>query len=366
MFGFHIIKKDPESSARLGLITTPHGEVRTPAFIPVGTIGTVKTLTPEELIDLGAEMILGNTYHLYLRPGHEVIQDLGGLHSFIHWQRPILTDSGGFQIYSLLALRKITEEGVSFRSHIDGSSHFITPEKAIEIQETLGSDIAMVFDECTPHQSSYEYTKGSMELTVRWAERCKKAKKMGRQALFGIVQGGIYPDLRRESAKRLIEIGFDGYAIGGLSVGEGKDKMFEMIELIAPLLPEDRPRYLMGVGTPQDIIESVSLGIDLFDCVMPTRNARNGTLFTRSGKVMIKNSKYIRDENPIEPGCLCYACKNYSRAYLRHLFMAEGLLALRLNTIHNLYFYFKAMEEIRRAILEERFDELRKGFLLSY
>ncbi len=365
MFGFRLIKKDTSTAARTGKIITPHGEVNTPAFIPVGTVGMVKTLTPEELIDLGTEIILGNTYHLYLRPGIDVIKGLGGLHSFIHWERPILTDSGGFQIYSLSALRKITEDGVSFRSHLDGSSHFLTPEKAIEIQESLGSDIAMVLDECTPYPSTYEYTKESMELTNKWAVRCKRTKKKENQALFGIVQGGMYPELRKESALRLIDIGFDGYAIGGLSVGEGKNEMFEVIGSTAPLLPEDKPRYLMGVGTPEDILEAISMGMDIFDCVMPTRNARNGTLFTRNGKLIIKNAQYKMDENPIDKDCLCYTCKNFSRAYLRHLFMTEGLLALRLNTIHNLYFYLNLVGEARKAIEEGRFQGFRKEFLKS-
>lgn len=363
MFEFSLIKKDKDTSARSGILRTLHGEINTPAFIPVGTVGMVKTLTPEELIDLGAEIILGNTYHLYLRPGIDVVKALGGLHRFIHWGRPILTDSGGFQIYSLSALRKITEDGVSFRSHIDGSGHFLTPEKAIEIQESLGSDIAMVLDECTPYPSTYGYTKGSMELTTKWAERCKRAKRKEDQALFGIVQGGIYPDLRRESVLKLIDIGFSGYAIGGLSVGEEKDKMFEVIDHTAPLLPENKPRYLMGVGTPEDLLEAISMGMDIFDCVMPTRNARNGTLFTRAGKLMIKNAKHTMDEDSIEPGCLCYTCRNFSRAYLRHLFMTEGLLALRLNTIHNLHFYLNLMREARKAILKGRFQEFRKGFL---
>jgi queuine tRNA-ribosyltransferase len=363
MFGFRLINKDTSTAARTGKIITPHGEVNTPAFIPVGTVGMVKTLTPEELIDLGTEIILGNTYHLYLRPGIDVIKGLGGLHSFIHWERPILTDSGGFQIYSLSALRKITEDGVSFRSHLDGSSHFLTPEKAIEIQESLGSDIAMVLDECTPYPSTHEYTKESMELTTKWAMRCKRAKKRDDLALFGIVQGGMYPDLRKESTQRLIDIGFDGYAIGGLSVGEEKDKMSEVAGATAPLLPEGKPRYLMGVGTPEDILNAISMGIDIFDCVMPTRNARNGTLFTRAGKLIIKNAQYKMDENPIENDCLCYTCRNFSRAYLRHLFMTEGLLALRLNTIHNLYFYLNLMREARKSILEGKFQEFKRGYL---
>lgn len=363
MFKFGLIKKDDYTSARLGVFKTPHGDVNTPAFIPVGTAGMVKTLTPEELIDLGAEIILGNTYHLYLRPGLEVIKTFGGLHRFIHWDRPILTDSGGFQIYSLSSLRKINNDGVSFRSHLDGSTHFLTPELAIEIQETLGSDIAMVLDECIPYPSTYEYAKKSLELTAQWAERCKKAKNREGQALFGIIQGGTYPDLRRESAERTVEIGFDGYAIGGVSVGEEKEEMLEALEATAPLMPEDKPRYLMGVGTPEDLLDAVSRGIDIFDCVMPTRNARNGTLFTGTGKLMIKNARYKMDENPIEPDCLCYTCRNYSKAYLRHLFLNEGLLALRLNTIHNLYFYLNLMKEARKAIGEGRFEEFRKGLI---
>lgn len=351
-FNFEIIKKDTDSNARIGRIITPHGVINTPAFIPVGTLAAVKTVTPEELYAVGAEVILCNTYHLYLRPGHQLITNLGGLHSFMNWNSPILTDSGGFQIFSLGELRKIGDEGVTFRSHIDGTTHFFTPEKSIEIQEAFGSDIIMALDDCTPYPSTYEYTLNSLRITIEWAKRCIKAKSRKDQSLFGIVQGGMFPELRRRSAEELSLLGFDGYAIGGVSVGEPKEKMFEIINFTAPLLIEDKPRYLMGVGTPEDIAMAVSAGIDLFDCVMPTRNARNGTLFTSNGKISIRNERYASDSEPLDPACGCYTCRNYSKAYLRHLFMSEEILALRLNTIHNLWYYINTLKEIRNAIVE--------------
>lgn len=350
-FNFEIIKKDTTSNARLGRIVTPHGVINTPAFIPVGTHATVKTITPEELYEIGVEIILCNTYHLYLRPGHQLIASLGGLHRFMNWNSSILTDSGGFQVFSLGELRKITEEGVIFRSHIDGGTHLFTPEKSIEIQEALGGDIIMALDDCTPYPSTYEYTLNSLRITTEWAKRCIKAKGRKDQSLFGIVQGGMFPELRKQSVEELSLLGFDGYAIGGVSVGEPKEKMFEIINFTAPLLLEDKPRYLMGVGTPEDIAMAVSAGIDLFDCVMPTRNARNGTLFTSNGKISIRNERYAYDSSPIDPACGCYACRNYSKAYLRHLFMSEGILALRLNTIHNLWYYINILKEIRNAIV---------------
>jgi len=361
-FRFDLISRDTATRARLGRITTPHGDIQTPAFMAVGTQAAVKTLTPEEVKESGAEIILANTYHLYLRPGHELIRDMGGLHGFMNWDGPILTDSGGFQVFSHSALRKIRDDGVTFQSHIDGSSRHITPELAVEIQEALGADIIMAFDECTPYPVTREYARESMELTLRWAKRCKIRKTRPDQALFGIIQGGMFPDLRKECAERLVEIGFDGYAMGGLSVGETKPMMYEMVEAAEPFMPEDQPRYLMGVGKPEDLIEGVIRGIDLFDCVMPTRNARNGFLFTRHGRLVIKNSVHHNEGGPVDPECGCYTCRHYSRAYLRHLFMAGEILALRLNTIHNLYFYLSLMERIRESIREKRLEAFRHEF----
>jgi len=360
-FQFEILKKDSSSKARLGRMVTDHGVLMTPSFLPVGTQGTVKSLTPEELVEVGVEGILGNTYHLYLRPGYQTIGRLGGLHRFIHWEGPILTDSGGYQIFSLAKLRKISSEGVSFQSHIDGSEYFFTPEKVIEIQRTLGSDIAMVLDECVPYPSTREYVKSSTKLTTQWAERCLKAKRSGDPALFAIVQGGMYQDLREESARDLTELPFQGYAIGGLSVGEPKSLMQKALEWTVPFLPEDRPRYLMGVGTPEDILHATIQGIDLFDCVLPTRNARNGMLFTSKGKISIKQTQYTEDPRPIDETCGCYACRNYSRAYLRHLYLANEILSSRLNTIHNIYYYMQWMKEIRTAIQENRLFEFYKA-----
>ncbi|MBM14547.1 MAG: tRNA guanosine(34) transglycosylase Tgt [Nitrospina sp.] len=353
MIKFEVIKKHSHSSARLGTLTTPRGKIHTPCFMPVGTQATVKALTPENLEYIGAQIILGNTYHLYLRPGHELIHSLGGLHKFMNWPYPILTDSGGYQVFSMNKLTKVTEEGVNFKSHIDGSSHFISPEKAIEIQTALGSDIIMAFDEPTPHPSDLATTLKSLELTTRWAKRCKDALKSKNQSLFGIIQGGMHQKLRKESSEQIIELDFPGYAIGGLSVGEEKHLMNDITEFTASLLPELKPRYLMGVGTPNDLLICSSLGVDMFDCVMPTRNARNGCLFTRDGKLNIRNSQYQSDPEPIDPNCNCYTCKNFSRAYLRHLIMAGEILAMHLLTLHNSYFYQNWMKNIRLAIKED-------------
>ncbi|MEK9627670.1 MAG: tRNA guanosine(34) transglycosylase Tgt [Nitrospinota bacterium] len=353
MIEFEVLKKHSHSSARLGVLKTPHGKIDTPCFMPVGTQATVKALTPENLESIGAQIILGNTYHLYLRPGHELIESLGGLHKFMNWNNPILTDSGGFQVFSMNKLTKVTEEGVKFQSHIDGSSHFISPEKSMEIQKSLGADIIMAFDEPTPYPSDLATTQKSLQLTTRWAKRCKDSFQSKNQSLFGIVQGGMHPTLRKESAEQIIELDFPGYAIGGLSVGEEKSLMNEMTEHTAKLLPEQKPRYLMGVGTPENLLTCSSLGVDMFDCVMPTRNARNGSLFVTGGKINIKNAKYQNDPGPIDPNCNCYTCKNYSRAYLRHLFMAGEILAMHLLTLHNSTFYQNWMKKIRNAIQED-------------
>ncbi len=358
--------KNFDDKARTGVIETSRGTIQTPAFMPVGTQGTVKAMSPEELKGIGAEIILSNTYHLYLRPGHEIIHQLGGLHKFINWEKPILTDSGGFQVYSLSSLRKIREDGVEFRSHIDGSLHLLGPEKAMGIQAMLGSDIAMAFDECTPYPVKYDYAVKSLELTTKWAKRCKEfsvqrsAFSGNQQAIFGIIQGGMYKDLRKRSLEELVEIGFDGYAAGGLSVGEPKKEMYEIIEFIAPLMPEDKPRYLMGVGDLSDVMTAVENGFDMFDCVMPTRNARNGTLFTSRGRISIKRTEFKADPGPLDPECGCYACKNYSRAYLRHLFLSKEILSMRLNTIHNLYFYLDFFRKMRDAINNKTFSNFKK------
>ena len=364
---YELIKESKETKARLGKIVTPHGEIETPVFMPVGTRATVKTMTPEEVKDLGAKIILSNTYHLYLKPGHDLVQEAGGLHKFMNWHGPILTDSGGFQVFSLGELRKIKEEGVEFRSHIDGSKHFISPEKSIDIQNALGSDIMMCFDECVPYPADYDYAKQSMERTTRWAERCKNHHKdWDKQALFGIVQGGMYRDLREQSAKDLVKMDFNGYAVGGLSVGEPMELMCEVLDYTTPLLPKDKPRYLMGVGSPDYLFEAVIRGIDMADCVLPTRIARNGTAMTSQGKVVIRNGKYSRDFGPLDTECDCYICKNYSRAYIRHLFNVDEILALRLTTIHNLYFLIKLMERIRESIREDRLLEFKTEFYKKY
>ncbi len=353
MIKFEVIKQHSHSSARLGRLVTPRGEIQTPAFMPVGTQATVKALSPEELEQCGAEIILGNTYHLYLRPGHDIVESLGGLHRFMNWDKPILTDSGGFQVFSLNSLAKVTEEGVTFKSHIDGSTHFFSPERAIEVQEALGADIAMTLDEPTPYPSDPSKTETSLKLSTDWAVRCKAAHRMKNQALFGIVQGGMYKNLRKQSTEEITALDFPGYAIGGLSVGEEIELMYDIAAYTAELLPKDKPRYLMGVGKPEDLAQCSAMGIDMFDCVMPSRNARNGSLFTSHGKVNIRNLQYKADNSPLDPDCNCYTCKNYSRAYLRHLFIADEIFAMRLNTLHNVAFYQNWMKRIRQAIDED-------------
>jgi len=362
-----LLGKDPNSRARRGRLHTPHGTVETPVFMPVGTQASVKTLNPEEVRDLGAQIILSNTYHLYLRPGHDLVAEAGGLHKFMNWSGSVLTDSGGFQVFSLSELRKITEEGVKFRSHIDGSEHFLSPEKAIEIENALGADIIMAFDECTPWPCEWEYAKRSMERTTRWAKRCQEAHKRPHdQALFGIVQGSTFADLRQEHARQIVELDFPGYAIGGLSVGEPKDLMAEMLDATVPLLPEDKPRYLMGVGSPEDLVEGVWRGVDMFDCVLPTRIARHGTVFVPDGKLTVRNAEFARDFRPIQEGCDCYACQNYTRAYIRHLLKAEEMLGLRLCSIHNLRFLVRLMEEIRASLEAGTFADFRREFLTRW
>jgi queuine tRNA-ribosyltransferase len=353
---FTLIKTD--KNARTCLCKTFRGIINTPAFIAVGTQGTVKAVSPDELKEMGAEILLCNTYHLYLRPGHEIVSSLGGIHQFMNWDRTILSDSGGFQVFSLSALRKIDKNGVHFRSHLDGSLHFIGPEKAMEIQSLLGSDIAMTFDDCTPYPSTYEYSLKSLELTTQWATQCKKLQKPG-QALFGITQGSTFKDLRKKSIEEIITIQFDGYAVGGLSVGESKEEMHEMINFTASLLPIDKPRYLMGIGDLKDVLIGVEAGFDMFDCVMPTRNARNGTLFTSRGKISIKREEFKSDRGPLDPDCECYTCRNYSRGYLRHIFLSKEILSMRLNTIHNLHFYFNFFKNMRKCIIEGKFSEFK-------
>ena len=356
---YTLTHQDKATSARVGKIQTARGVVNTPIFMPVGTRGTVKACTPETLSEqIQAEIILANTYHLYLRPGHEIVHEAGGLHSFMGWHRPILTDSGGFQVFSLGPLRKITEEGVAFRSTIDGTEHFISPERSIEIQNALGADIIMAFDECPALPNDYTYLKDSMEMTLRWAERCRKAHQHPDQMLFGIVQGGMERDLRQASIDGTVSIGFPGYAIGGLSVGEEKDLMYETLAYVAPRLPEAKPRYLMGVGTPEDLVYGVRCGVDMFDCVMPTRNARNGSLFTTAGIIRIRNTKYKNDFSPLDAACTCYTCQNFTRAYLRHLHIENEILGSQLHTLHNLHFYVSLMRGIRRAICDGSFAAL--------
>jgi queuine tRNA-ribosyltransferase len=359
-FRFEVTHKDAGSSARLGVLHTAHGDIPTPVFMPVGTAGAVKAMPGAWLEDLDTKIILANTYHLYLRPGHERIQRLGGLHNFMAWPRAVLTDSGGYQVFSHRDLRRISEDGVWFQSHLDGSRHFLGPEKAIDIQRALGSDIAMVFDECTPYPCGKADAQASMQLSMRWARRCKEhwmKESDGSRALFGIVQGGVFPDLRKLSVEALLDIEFPGMAVGGLSVGEPRDLMHDVLESTLPLLPEDRPRYLMGVGTPQDIIHAVSLGVDMFDCVLPTRNARNGCLFTSEGKILIKNAAYAEDDRPLDSKCACLTCRRYSRAYLRHLFMTGEHLSAVLNTLHNLTFYLDMMHKIRESIALDLYVE---------
>ncbi|MDD2365204.1 MAG: tRNA guanosine(34) transglycosylase Tgt [Desulfuromonadaceae bacterium] len=359
---FSVIHSDTSCKARLGSLKTPHGEVETPIFMPVGTNATVKAMTPEDLSAVNAQIILANTYHLYLRPGHHLVGKMGGLHRFMNWNRPILTDSGGFQVFSLGELRKISEEGVRFQSHIDGSYHLLTPEFAINIQESLGADVIMCFDECPPVTADYEYVRRSLELTTRWAKRCKEAHKRSDQQLFGIVQGGMHYDLRARSLDELCSIGFDGYALGGLSVGEEKEQMYGVMECCSTLLPKDSPRYIMGIGTPEDLVEAVWHGYDMFDCVMPTRNARNGMLFTSQGRVNIKSKIYEEDDGPLDPACSCNVCKKYSRAYLRHLYRSGEILSSQLNSYHNLHFYIDLMRRVRESIKNSEFDEFRRKF----
>ncbi len=347
---FTIIGNDPSSKARLGRLITAHGEIKTPCFMPVGTQGTVKAVAPRDLEEMGCQILLGNTYHLYLRPGHEVIRELGGLHRFMGWNKAILTDSGGYQVFSLGKMRKITDEGARFQSHLDGSSHLLTAEKAVEIQEALGSDIAMVLDECTPADATRDYVESSTARTVRWAERCLRARTRAGQMMFGIVQGGLFEDLRRQCVEALVRLNFEGFAVGGLGVGEGEEQLNAVGSYTVGLLPTDRPRYLMGVGRPRDIVNAVRAGFDMFDCVIPTRNARNGTLYTSGGKLNIKRAEFGADSRPLDPACDCYACRHFSRAYLRHLYMAGEILSAQLNSLHNLYFYHRLMDKCREAI----------------
>lgn len=364
---YELIKKDEKTKARRGRVTTPHGTIETPVFMPVGTAATVKAMRPEEVKEMGAEIILSNTYHLYLRPGHEIVREAGGLHKFMNWDRAILTDSGGFQVFSLGDLRKITEEGVEFRSHIDGSKHMLSPEKSIEVQTALGSDIMMAFDECAPYPADRTYVKNSLERTTRWLKRCRDAwTDRENQALFGIMQGGMYKDLRKQSAEEIVELDLPGYAIGGLSVGEPKDLMCEILDDCVDYLPADKPRYLMGVGTPDYLFEGVERGVDMFDCVLPTRIARHGMAMTSSGRVNIKNAKYERDFTPLDHECDCYTCQNYSRAYLRHLFKCNEILSSMLLSNHNLHFLVTLMRRIRKSIEEERFSEFKKEFYEKY
>ena len=364
---YELIKKDSRTKARRGRVNTPHGPIETPVFMPVGTAGTVKAMKPEEVRDMGAQIILGNTYHLYLRPGHEVVKAAGGLHKFMNWERAILTDSGGFQVFSLGAMRKISEEGVEFRSHIDGSKHMLSPEKSMEIQNALGSDIMMAFDECAPYPADRNYVKNSLERTTRWLKRCEEYhKNTEQQSLFGIMQGGMYKDLRKQSAEEIVELDLPGYAIGGLSVGEPKEIMYEVMDDCVDYLPADKPRYLMGVGSPDCLFEGVERGIDMFDCVLPTRIARHGMAMTSQGRVNIKNAEYERDFTPLDPNCDCYTCRNYSKAYLRHLFKSDEILSSMLMTTHNLHFLVNTMAGIRKAIEEDRFLEYKKEFYDSY
>ena len=360
---FSLIKQD--GAARRGTVHLAHGDVQTPAFMPVGTYGSVKAMDPDEIREIGAHILLGNTFHLWLRPGLDVIAAHGGLHQFMGWDGPILTDSGGFQVWSLGELRKISEEGVKFRSPINGDSCFLTPEESMRIQKVLNSDIVMIFDECTPYPASHDEARDSMQLSLRWARRSKEAHMGNPNALFGIIQGGMYEDLRDESLAGLVGIGFDGYAIGGLSVGEPKEDMLRILAHTAPKLPADKPRYLMGVGTPEDLVAAVSRGVDMFDCVMPTRNARNGWLFTRHGDIKLKNAKYKMDTGPLDPDCQCYTCRHFSRAYLHHLHRLGEILGARLNTIHNLHYYQELMAGMRLAIEQDRFDTFVTEFALQ-
>ena len=376
---FKLLHKDKSTKARIGILTTAHGNINTPVFMPLGTQGTVKAISTEELKDVGAEIILGNAYHLYLRPGLEIIGKAGGLHRFMGWDRPILTDSGGYQIFSLATLRKLSEEGAEFSSHIDGSKHFITPEKAIDIQRVLGSDIMMILDECVHYPAAKDYVEQSLALTTKWARRAREhfltrteqvnnmyCPGQKKQLLFGIVQGSTYLDLRKKAVSDLLDIGFDGYAIGGVSVGEPENLIHEVAAYTAQLLPHDKAKYLMGLGTPPDIVEAIANGIDMFDCVVPTRNGRNGQAFTRDGDIQLRNAEFKEDFRPIDEGCGCFSCRNHTRAYIRHLFNTEELLGLRLVSLHNLHFYVKLIQLSREAIGEDRFGDFRKEFLKRY
>lgn len=363
---YELIKQCPHTGARAGRIHTPHGSFDTPIFMPVGTQASVKTLAPEELKKMGAGIILSNNYHLFLRPGSKLVKEAGGLHKFMNWDRAILTDSGGFQVFSLGDLRKISEEGVTFRSHIDGSKKFLSPEIATQSQMDLGADIIMAFDECVPYPADFKYTRESMELTLRWAQRCKNTMTNPNQGLFGIVQGGMYKDLRIECANRLVDMDFPGYAVGGLSVGEPKELMYEMLDITLEHLPQNKARYLMGVGTPDCLVEGVMRGIDMFDCVYPTRVARNGTAMTWNGRLVIKNAQYEHDFHPIDEHCNCYTCRNYSRAYIRHLVRVNEIFGLRLLTIHNLHFLIDFMRQMRQSIMEDRFPEFYRKFTANF
>jgi queuine tRNA-ribosyltransferase len=368
-FSFEVIRVCPKTGARAGILRTPHSVIETPVFMPVGTQATVKTMSQQELEAFDARIILGNTYHLFLRPGHDLIRKAGGLHRFMGWNGSILTDSGGYQVFSLNDLNRITPEGVEFRSHIDGSRHLFTPESVIEVEHAIGADLIMAFDECIPYPASHEYAARSCSMTGDWAERCRGEHERitdGAQVLFGICQGSVFPDLRVQSAENLVAMDFWGYAIGGLAVGEPKKQMFEMIDITTPILPESKPRYLMGVGYVDDMIEAVSRGVDMFDCVLPTRNARNGSVFTRNGKVILNKAYQAEEFVPIDPECGCPACRNYSRAYIRHLFQTGEILAPRLATLHSIYFYLETMREMRRAIIENRFPLWRDEFLRRY
>lgn len=366
MFAFQVSKNDNSSAARLGRLTTSHGVFATPIFMPVGTQATVKAMTPEMLCEMGAGIILSNTYHLYLRPGADLVDRAGGLHKFMNWQRGILTDSGGFQVFSLQGLRKISDEGVVFSSHIDGSRHFLSPEIVMEVEQKLGADIAMCFDECAPYPCSYEEAERAVTRTSLWARRCRDSHSHPDQALFGIIQGNVFADLRERSAREITALDFPGYAIGGLSVGEPKADMYRILDLTHEFLPADKPRYLMGVGAPEDLVEGVKRGVDMFDCVLPTRIARHGTAFTRQGKLVVRNATYAEDFTSLDPACDCQVCKNYTRAYIRHLVKAEEILAHTLITYHNLYFLIKLMQDMRQAIAEDRFNEFYTDFYASY
>ena len=364
---YELLHIDKNSGARRGVIHTPHGDIQTPVFMPVGTQATVKSMSPEELKeDVKAQIILANTYHLYLRPGHDLVKEAGGLHKFMNWDKPILTDSGGFQVFSLSGLRKITEEGVKFNSHLDGSKHLFTPEKVMEIEEALGADIIMAFDECCPYPSDYKYTEKSMYRTTRWAQRCKEAHTTTNQGLFGIIQGGFYKDLRKISADDLISMDFPGYAIGGISVGEPKEEFLDILRYTTPLMPENKPRYLMGVGTPDYLIEAALAGIDMCDCVLPTRLARHGTALTSKGKIVIRNATYEKDWGRLDDECDCYTCKNYTRAYIRHLVKTNEILGIRLISLHNLRFLTRLMEQVREAIEKDDLLGFREEFYNKY